>query len=149
MEQESGTAGQYHHPLADPVVCSKSVMQVGDKISWERSFTEDDIRSFARLSGDAGEHHLVPDAQGRFMAHGLLTATLPTKIGGDINFIASEMIFNFHRPVFAGDTIRCDVTVTHFEPGEQYARLTSDWVCVNQDGKEVMTGSGRGIIRNG
>ena len=123
-------------------------MKIGDRISWVRTFTEEDIRLFAKLSGDAGEHHLVPDAEGRLMAHGLLTATLPTKIGGDINLIATEMIFNFHRPVFAGDTVQCEVTVTQFEPGEQYARLTSDWVCVNQNGKEVMTGTGKGIIRN-
>jgi 3-hydroxybutyryl-CoA dehydratase len=58
-------------------------MQVGDVISWRRTFTEEDIRLFASLSGDEGAHHLVADAQGRLMAHGLLTATLPTKIGGD------------------------------------------------------------------
>ena len=54
-------------------------MQVGDTLSWSRTFTEKEIRLFARLSGDVGEHHLVPDAKGRLMAHGLLTATLPTK----------------------------------------------------------------------
>jgi acyl dehydratase len=77
-------------------------MKVGDTLSWSRTFTEQDIELFARLSGDQGEHHLVPDAQGRLMAHGLLTATLPTKIGGDLNLIAREMVFRFHRPVFAG-----------------------------------------------
>ena len=40
------------------------------------------------------------------MAHGLFTATLPTKIGGDLNFIARELTFQFHRPVFAGDYSR-------------------------------------------
>jgi acyl dehydratase len=123
-------------------------MKPGDKISWSRTFSEDDIRRFAALSGDAGEHHLVPDAQGRLMAHGLLTATLPTKVGGDINLIAREMKFEFHRPVFAGDTILCEVTITEFEEGEQYAKLSSDWRCTNQHGKEVMTGSGKGIVRN-
>ena len=123
-------------------------MKIGDTISWSRTFTEDDIRQFAALSGDAGEHHLVPDVQGRLMAHGLLTATLPTKIGGDINLIAREMRFEFHRPVFAGDTILCEVVITELEPGEQYARLSSDWRCVNQNGKEVMTGHGKGIVRN-
>ena len=54
-------------------------MKIGDKISWQRTFTEEDIKTFARLSGDQGEHHLIPDEQGRLMAHGLLTATLPTK----------------------------------------------------------------------
>lgn len=123
-------------------------MKVGEKITWSRTFTEDDIRQFAVLSGDAGEHHLLPDEQGRLMAHGLLTATLPTKIGGDINFIARQMVFEFHRPVFAGDTIHCEVTITEFDPGEQYARLSSDWRCVNQHGKEVLTGHAKGIVRN-
>jgi acyl dehydratase len=122
-------------------------MQAGDKISWSRTFSEEDIRLFAKLSGDTGEHHLVPDAQGRLMAHGLLTATLPTKVGGDINLIAREMTFEFHRPVFAGDTILCEVKITEYEEGEQYARLSSDWRCINQHGKEVMTGHGKGIVR--
>jgi 3-hydroxybutyryl-CoA dehydratase len=123
-------------------------MQVGDVIRWQRTFSEADIRAFAELSGDEGEHHLRPDKQGRLMAHGLLTATLPTRIAGEINFIARELTFAFHRPVFAGDTITCEVTLTSLEPGEKYFNLSSSWVCRNQDGKEVMTGEGRGVIRN-
>jgi acyl dehydratase len=123
-------------------------MEVGDTLSWTRTFTEEDIRLFARLSGDEGEHHLGPDEKGRVMAHGLLTATLPSKIGGDLNFIASEMTFQFHRPVFAGDTIHCEVTLDELEVGEEFTRLSSRWVCRNQYGKDVMTGGGRGVIRN-
>ncbi len=122
-------------------------MQIGDVISWQRTFTEDDIRLFAQLSGDQGSHHLRPDNEGRLMAHGLLTATLPTKIGGDINLIAREMKFAFHRPVFAGDTITCEVTLTAFAPTEKYFNVSSTWVCRNQEGKDVMTGGGEGIIR--
>lgn len=122
-------------------------MQVGDLITWQRTFTEEDIRRFARFSGDEGEHHLVPDEKGRLMAHGLLTATLPTKIGGDLNFIAREMTFQFHRPVFAGDTIVCEVELVEMEPDEQFIRVTSKWVCRNQYAKEVMTGEARGVIR--
>jgi 3-hydroxybutyryl-CoA dehydratase len=122
-------------------------MQINDVFTWERTFTETDIQQFSRVSGDEGTHHVVADAQGRVMVHGLLTATLPTKIGGDINFLAREMSFQFHRPVFAGDTVRCEVTVVGLEETEQYTRLTSNWVCRNQHGQEVMTGSARGIIR--
>lgn len=122
-------------------------MQVGDVITWQRTFTEEDIRWFARFSGDEGEHHLVPDEKGRLMAHGLLTATLPTKIGGDLNFIAREMTFQFHRPVFAGDTIVCEVELVEMEPDEQFIRVASKWVCRNQYAKEVMTGEARGVIR--
>ena len=123
-------------------------MNVGDTLSWSRTFTEEDISLFATLSGDQGEHHFVRDEQGRLMAHGLLTATLPTKIGGDLNLIAREMVFRFHRPVFAGDTIECVVTLTAAEPADGYTKIGSDWRCTNQHGKEVMTGAGSGIIRD-
>jgi len=123
------------------------MMKIGDKISWQRTFTEEDIHVFAKLSGDEGVHHLVPDAQGRLMAHGLLTATLPTKVGGDLNLIAREMTFEFLRPVFAGDTITCEVTLIELEPAEQYTRVGSSFVCRNQHSKEVMTGEARGVVR--
>jgi len=123
-------------------------MNVGDTLSWSRTFTEDDIALFAKVSGDQGEHHLVRDEKGRIMAHGLLTATLPTKIGGDLNLIAREMVFRFLRPVFAGDTIECVVTLTAAEPADGYTTVASDWKCTNQHGKEVMTGAAKGIIRD-
>jgi len=123
-------------------------MKVGDVISWERTFTEDDVRDFARLSGDQGTHHLERDAQGKLMVHGLLTASLPTKIGGDLNLIAREMKFQFLRPVFVGDTIQCNVTLVVFEPGEDFNKVASSIVCRNQHGKEVLAGEASGIIRN-
>ena len=123
-------------------------MKPGDTLSWKRTFTEEDIHLFTRISGDSGEHHNVHDHQGRLMAHGLLTATLPTKIGGDMNLIAYEMTFRFHRPVFAGDTIECVVTLIKATPAEGYTDIDSEWRCTNQQGKEVMTGRAKGIIRD-
>jgi acyl dehydratase len=122
-------------------------MKVGDVVAWERTFTEEDVRLFARFSGDEGTHHLEPDEAGRLMVHGLLTATLPTKIGGDINFIARQLTFRFHRPVFSGDTVRCEVTIEELTAAEQYTHLKSSWVCRNQHGKEVMSGEAHGVIR--
>jgi acyl dehydratase len=123
-------------------------MKVGDVFSWQRTFTEEDIGLFSRVSGDQGAHHLEYDGQGRLMAHGLLTATLPTKIGGDMNFIARELCFQFLRPVFAGDTVTCEVTITAWQREDRFNRQSSTWVCRNQHGKEVMTGHAHGIIRN-
>ena len=123
-------------------------MNVGDVLTWERTFTEDDVRFFARFSGDEGEHHLEPDKHGRLMVHGLLTAMLPTKIGGDLNFIAREMKFEFLRPVFAGDTITCVVTLAQLVPGAEFHQVRSQFVCRNQQGKDVMTGEASGVIRN-
>lgn len=122
-------------------------MQVGDVITWIRTFTEADVGSFSLLSGDAGAHHVLPDLHGRLMVQGLLTATLPSKIGGDINFIASEMVFHFHRPVYTGDTIRCDVTIVEINPTQRADRLSCTWTCTNQSGEIVMTGNSHGIVR--
>ena len=122
-------------------------MEVGDTVRWTRTFTEEDIRLFVKVSGDEGTHHLIPDEKGRLMAHGLLTATLPTKVGGEMNFIAREMLFRFHRPVFAGDTIECEVTLTERDQAEEFINVASTFVCRNQAGKEVLTGHARGVIR--
>lgn len=124
-----------------------SLMKVGDRLSWERTFTEEDIRLFGKLSGDEGTHHISPDDAGRLMVHGLLTATLPTKIGGDINFIARDMYFIFYRPVFAGDTVRCEVEIVELGEESGFYHLKSRWSCRNQHGKEVMSGEAHGIVR--
>jgi len=122
-------------------------MQVGDVSVWKRTFTIEDVQLFTRISGDQGIHHMVPDEQGRLLVHGLLTATLPTKLGGDINLIARELAFEFLRPVFTGDTIRCENTITSMEKQEKHTLLEAAFVCRNQHGKEVLTGHARGIIR--
>jgi len=122
-------------------------VKVGDVTSWTRTFTAEDIQLFNQVSGDEGVHHVLPDEQGRLMVHGLLTATIPTKIGGDMNFIAREMMFQFHRPVFAGDKIQCEATIVELQPSDQYLNLRTEFVCRNQNGKEVMTGHAQGIVR--
>ena len=122
-------------------------MKVGDANSWQRTFTEDDVRLFNKISGDEGVHHVTPDEQGRLMVHGLLTATLPTKVGGEMNFIAREMRFQFHRPVFAGDTVSCEVVIVALEPADKYTNVRSEFVCRNQNGKEVMSGYAQGVVR--
>src|ERR1700680_2327959 len=122
-------------------------MQVGDSISWERTFTVDEVMHFGEISGDQGIHHVEPDEQGRLMVQGLLTATLPTKIGGDLNYIARELIFEFVRPVFTGDTIKCETTITRFEHENGVINMSASWICRNQAGKTVLTGHTSGIIR--
>ncbi|MBX5450653.1 MaoC family dehydratase [Thermogemmatispora sp.] len=125
----------------------KEPLQVGDVLTYERTFSEEDIRLFAALSGDKGHHHMHPDAQGRLMVHGLLTASIPTKLGGDLNFIARSMQMEFLRPVFAGDRVRCEMTVSRLEPGDGYLALELVSICRNQHGKEVLRGQAQGIIR--
>jgi acyl dehydratase len=122
-------------------------MKRGDTFTWKRTFAEQDIRLFGKISGDEGIQHVQTDEQGRLMAQGLLTATLPTKIGGDLNFIAQEMTFHFRRPVYAGDTIECQVSIADLKEVKDIISVSSTWSCRNQHGKEVLRGHAIGIIR--
>jgi len=121
-------------------------LKVGDIIIFERTFKTDDVELFTKVSGDDGIHHLTPDEQGRLVVQGLLTATLPTKVGGDNNVLARTMNFEFTRPVFTGDTITCEVTIKQFEKQDNRTQITSSFICTNQNKKEVMRGSFAGVI---
>ena len=90
-------------------------LTVGDIIKFERTFTNEDVEVFTKVSRDEGTHHTNPDEQGRLVIQGLLTATLPTKVGGDNNVLARTMNFEFLRPIFTGDTISCAVTIERYE----------------------------------
>ncbi|MFJ7919878.1 enoyl-CoA hydratase [Lysinibacillus fusiformis] len=123
------------------------VLQIGEKITFERTFTKEDVELFTKVSKDEGVHHITPDEQGRFVVQGLLTATLPTKVGGDYNVLARNMNFEFVRPVFSEDTIRCDVIIEQFERDEKNrTAITAIFTCINQLNKEVLKGSFSGII---
>lgn len=122
-------------------------LQAGDVFTWERTFTEQEVLQFAELSGDRGRHHMEHDDKGRLMVHGLLTASLATKIGGDLNYIAREINSEFIRPVFTGDTITCELTVTEVVPMEGYRKVAVKTTYRNQVGKEVLIGTSHGIIR--
>jgi len=124
-----------------------SSVEVGQRASYERTFTAEDVRSFAELSGDKGIHHMKPDSKGRTMVQGLLTATLPTKLGGDMNYIARDMEFQFVRPVYVGDTVRSESVVTKVERAERRLNVEIDIVCRNQKGEEVLLGKTHGVIR--
>lgn len=121
----------------------------GDVLTAERAFSVEDVRSFTALSGDSGAHHLTPDPEGRLMVHGLLTASIPTSVGGTIHYIARRMELDFGRPVFTGERIRASLTITDVveEPGR--LKVFIDVECVNPAGKVVLSGKSHGIILTG
>jgi 3-hydroxybutyryl-CoA dehydratase len=125
------------------------VVRAGDTFTAVRTFTEDDVAAFAAVSGDHGRHHVTGDDRGRLMVHGLLVASVPTKIGGDIHYLAREMTWEFLRPVFTGDTVSCTVTIDRADPGDGRLNVALTATCANQDGTEVMRGRSRGVILTG
>ena len=118
----------------------------GDVYTYERTFTDEDVRRFGEVSGDQQSIHTDPDEEGRLVVQGLLTATLPTKIGGDLSYIARTMEFEFRKPVYTGNTIRCEWTNESVEEREDRYAVTSSVVCTNEDGETVMEAHIDGLV---
>ncbi|MFC4799647.1 enoyl-CoA hydratase [Neobacillus sp. GCM10023253] len=121
--------------------------KVGDVIKFERTFKQEDVEMFTKVSMDEGNHHITPDEQGRLVVQGMLTATLPTKVGGDYNVLARTMNFEFLRPVFTGDSIICEVTIEQFEKQENNrTAIMATFLCTIQNEKQVLKGNFAGVI---
>jgi 3-hydroxybutyryl-CoA dehydratase len=121
---------------------------VGDTFSVSRTFSEEDMLRFADISRDYNPVHFderfarVKGFRDR-VCHGLLVGSLITEIGGQIGWLASAMDFRFKKPVYFGDTVRCDFTITEIH---ENGRVDAAFVFGNQDGVTVLEGSIRGIL---
>ncbi|MEW9502371.1 hotdog domain-containing protein [Jeotgalibacillus marinus] len=123
-------------------------ISVGDVFTWVRTFKEEETLQFAQITGDQGRHHMERDEQGRLMVHGLLTASIGTKIGGDMNYIARQMNSEFLRPVFTGDTVTCELIVTKVDKQQGFTNVAVKSTYKNQHDKEVMLATSYGVIRD-
>ena len=121
-------------------------LEEGQQFRKARTFTVEDIEAFAQVSQDAGVHHVQPAASGRLMVHGLLTATIATQLGGELDYIARTMEFEFLRPVWSGDTIECLATVLSVDERPARWRYEFSFEFSNQDGDPVANGVSRGVV---
>ncbi len=125
-------------------------LSVGDCFTITRCFTPEDIVAFARLSRDYNPVHCdreyaalkgMPEP----IAHGLLTASLITEIGGQIGWLAMTMMFQFKRPVYAGETLTCDWLIQEIdERGRGKANVT----VTNAAGVVVLKAETSGVLPN-
>ncbi|UPV99787.1 dehydratase [Halorussus gelatinilyticus] len=118
----------------------------GDTRTFERTFTPEDVRQFAEVSGDEQPRHLEPDDRGRLLVHGLLTATMPTKIGGDMEVLGRTMNFAFQKPVYTGETVTCEMTVEEVAERSDRYDLSAAVACENEEGETVLTGTVEGLV---
>lgn len=82
-------------------------LEEGDTFEIRRTFSDAEIVQFEALSRDHNPVHsdtLYAEAKGfnSVIAHGLLTATLVTEIGGQLGWLATTMSFSFKRPFMRG-----------------------------------------------
>jgi 3-hydroxybutyryl-CoA dehydratase len=127
-------------------------LKVGDSVTFCRTFTEGDVTAFTGVTGDFNPVHFDPQAaaccgfKGRIIP-GLLTGSMLTHAGGTLlpePYPAARMSFKFLAPVYIGETICAQVTVTEKDP--QRKKLTLRMVCTNQEGQVVLEGEVSGKI---
>lgn len=118
----------------------------GDTYTYERTFTAEDVRCFADLSGDQQAIHTEPDEHGRLVVQGLLTATLPTKIGGDLAVLARSLNYEFYEPVYTGERIVCTWTTDAVEERNDRFELSATAICRDDRDDVVMRASVDGLI---
>jgi 3-hydroxybutyryl-CoA dehydratase len=120
----------------------------GDTFSASRTFSEQDVIRFADISRDYNPIHCeerfskVKNLDG-LICHGLLVASLITEIGGQIGWLASGMTLEFKKPVYIGDTIKCDFTIT--EMGDR-GRAKAVAVFTNKNNLTVLRAVLTGIV---
>ncbi len=124
-------------------------MKIGDVITRQRTFTNQEILLFGELTRNAGLVHQIPDELGRLMVQGLLTASLLTEIGGELNLLAREMNFIFLRPVYSGDIITCVLKIDNLQQMSKVTKIWVSWEFINQNKEPVLTGNGEGILVSG
>ena len=118
----------------------------GLSASFEKVVTEQDVQTFAQVTGDTNPVHLDADyaATTSFekpIAHGMLTAgfisaAIGTKLPGP-GCIYLEQSLKVRAPVFIGTTVTTTVTVK--ELNERRRRAVLETVCT-VEGKKVVTG---------
>ncbi len=121
-------------------------LTLGLSASIEKTVTEDDVHTFAAVTGDNNPVHLDAEfaATTSFekpIAHGMLTAgfisaAIGTKLPGP-GCIYLEQSLKFRAPVYIGATVTTTVTVT--ELNERRRRATLETICT-VEGKKVVTG---------
>jgi acyl dehydratase len=123
-------------------------LRVGETFSVSRTFTEGDVLRFAEISRDYNPVHFderfakVKNFTGP-VCQGLLVASLVTEIGGQMGMLASGMDFKFLRPVYFGDTIKCNFTVVEIKDG---GRARAEGVFTNEDQATVLLAVVTGFI---
>ena len=122
---------------------------VGHRVSFTKTVTDDDVRDFARLSGDTQGFHIDETYArqtrfGRRIAHGTLavgfiSAALGTHLAGpneSVLFISQNL--KFPAAMYIGDTITVTVEVTRVDHRRRWATLSA--ACTNQHRQAVVRG---------
>ncbi len=122
-------------------------IEIGQKATYSKTCTADDINLFATVSGDVNPVHLSDEFAattpfGKRIAHGMYTgalvsAALALELPGPGTIYMGQEI-KFKAPVFIGDTITVELEVETIRADKAIVGLLCN--CINQEGKIVASG---------
>jgi 3-hydroxybutyryl-CoA dehydratase len=124
----------------------KKELHIGDKASFTKNISSQDIYTYAEVSGDDNPVHIDDEYAkqsffGERIAHGyhvgsLISATIGKYLPGNGTIYLSQTM-NFKSPVKVNDTITAMVEVIDFPKNKHVLLKTS---CINQHGVIVILG---------
>lgn len=126
---------------------TKRTCRIGDRASLTKTFTEQDIEDFARVTLDDNGVHLDPELARRGLfrrpvVHGVLVGSLISSVMGTQlpghGTVLQEQEIKYVNPVYPGDTITAEVVLTQVDEQAKYYVATLEGTCRNQDGIEVV-----------
>ena len=122
-------------------------MQVGDRAVLRKTFLEDDVAEFAKVSGDSNPAHMDESYAKTTpfktrIVHGMLAGSLFSALLGTdlpgVGTIYTGQTLKFTRPVHFGEEITASVTVK--ELNEERNRAVFECLAVNPQGEPVIVG---------
>ena len=123
-------------------------LKTGDLFTVSRTFSEQDVINFAKISRDYNPVHCderftkIKNFDG-LICHGLLVASLITEIGGQIGWLASSMSLEFKKPVYIDESVTCDLTIIEID---KRGRAKAEAVITNRNKIIVLEASLNGIV---
>ena len=126
---------------------SSRMIQVGDTASMSKKISDEDVRTFAEISGDQNPVHLDDDFAATTIfknriAHGALSGALISAVLGMVlpgsGTIYLSQTMNFKAPVYIGEEITARLEVTDYRANKRIVTFKTE--VFNQDDKLVLDG---------
>ena len=130
-------------------------IEIGLTKQFQITITESIVDNFAKLTGDFSPIHMDEDYAStttfqKRVVHGMLLASFLSKIDGMYlpgkHALYFSQSLDFRHPCFLGDTITISSVVIDKSLSTKILKIESK--ITNQDGKILLSGIGRVIVRN-
>jgi 3-hydroxybutyryl-CoA dehydratase len=125
-------------------------INVGDKATLTRTFSEADVFAYAGVSQDVNPVHVDPHFAKNTIfkqrvAHGMFTASMISAVLANdlpgVGTIYLSQTLKFTAPVFLGDTLTAEVEVAQVD--REKGRVVFNATLKNQRGEVVLTGESK------